>query len=1096
MCARSDVRRRFAGVPTARACCYATALVLLLALATSASAQITSGTILGTVTDASGGVLAGVSVSAVNIETGLARSVTTDVTGAFSLANLPIGRYQLKVELNGFKTKVVGPLTLIVDQRLRTDVALELGTLAETVEIRGGATLLQTDQPDVNQIVQEREIKQLPLNGRDFFSLLMLSNGVQDTSNDQGGATTNVTFSINGLRPESNSVTLDGVQMSSVRESDVDLRPNVDAISEFKVLTSSFSAEYGHTGGGVISIQSKAGTNRYHGSLFEFLRNDAFNAANYFRNPVNPEKAPLKQNQFGGTIGGPIRKDRTFFFADYQGQTLRKINEAFANVPEEPFRRGDFSSILSDNVVYDPQTGLPFPGNVIPKERWSQFGWSILNAAALPNLENNPLGNYFVRQPQSVDQHEWGLRLDHVLSASDNIFGRFRMSNLHLDTADALARPDGPMPGVSMEVADDGRGIQQGGIHDDRNYNAAFSHNHLFGGKLVNEARAGFHRYELDVLAHAFGKNLAEANGLHGVNVDENSSGLPVFYLNAYTSLGGDDFKPLYFRETFWQFNDTLTWNLRGHSLKFGAEYRRRSEDNYYALFPAAAFYFYPMRTTNYTFVGSHELAEVLLGLPFLSWHGRRFSPPLLRDNQYSAFVQDDWKLTDSLTVNAGVRYEYYTPLFSPTNEVSMFDIDKAQIVIADQGGESRYIINPDRNNFAPRVGFAYKVNDKTTLRGGFGMFFTPENAARDDIKFNPPFYRQYQVFDGWTFDELPPPFVDPGSYPTGYQTYNVDRRFQRGYSRQYNVAVQRELPGGLLAEAAYVHTEGDKLPFSVNINQPRPDGTPAPFPDLGQVGLVQALGNSSYHSGQFKLERRLSQGLFVLATYTWSKSIDTLTSPSRGAGGVQNIFDPAANRGLSDWDVPHRFALSYVWELPFGEGRKWGNDASSVALAVLGNWQMTGIFAARSGSPATVTVGSPIPGGDARPNLLHDPNLSSSERSPDRWFDTTAFSPNYAADGVTLLAGDAGRNIVRGPGYVNLDLGLIKFLPFKGDRRLQFRAEVFNLTNTPHFANPVVRMKDPAFGRITHTRNQINFGSTATSYANRMIQFALKMEF
>jgi hypothetical protein len=350
-------------------------------------------------------------------------------------------------------------------------------------------------------------------------------------------------------------------------------------------------------------------------------------------------------------------------------------------------------------------------------------------------------------------------------------------------------------------------------------------------------------------------------------------------------------------------------------------------------------------------------------------------------------------------------------------------------------------------------------------------------------------------VFDGWTFDELPPPFVDPGAFPTGYQTYNIDRGFQRGYSHQYNVAVQREIPGGFLVEAAYVGSQGNNLPFSVNINQARADGTPAPFPDLGNVGVVQALGDSSYHSGQFKVERRFSQGVFVLATYTWSKSIDTLTSPTRGAGGVQNVFDPQENRGLSDWHVPHRFALSYVWELPYGKDRRWGSSAGPLTQAIFGDWQMTGIFAARSGTPANVTVGSPIPGGDARPNLLHDPNLPGSERTPERWFDTTAFEANRASDG-SLLPGNAGRNIIRGPGYVNLDLGLIKFIPIGNEMRLQFRTEIFNLTNTPHFANPVVRMSDPAFGRITHTRNPINFGSTATTYTNRMIQFAVKLEF
>ena len=304
------------------------ALALMLLAAVGLEAQSTTGTLLGTVLDSGGGALVGATVTATQRDTGLTRTGTTDARGAYNFAYMPLGRYQLKVEGDGFKTRLVGPLTLVVDQKLRTDIMLELGSVQETLEVSGAATLLQTDQPDVNQIVQEKEIRALPLNGRDFFSLLLLSNGVQDTSNDQGGATTNVTFSVNGIRPEANSVTLDGVQMASVRESDVDLRPNVDAISEFKVLTSVFSAEYGHTAGGVISIQTKSGTNAFHGSAFEFHRNDALNAANYFENPVDPQKAPLKQNQFGFTLGGPLRKDRTFFFVDYQGQTVRRVTEA------------------------------------------------------------------------------------------------------------------------------------------------------------------------------------------------------------------------------------------------------------------------------------------------------------------------------------------------------------------------------------------------------------------------------------------------------------------------------------------------------------------------------------------------------------------------------------------------------------------------------------------------------------------------------------------------------------------------------------------------------------------------------------------------
>jgi outer membrane receptor protein involved in Fe transport len=1076
------------------------AAVLALLAATGLHAQSTTGTLLGTVLDSAGGVLTGASVTATQRDTGFTRSGTTDAAGAYTFANMPLGRYDIKAERDGFKAKIVGPVTLVVDQRLRTDIVLELGRVQETVEVAGTATLLQTDQPDVNQIVQEKEIKALPLNGRDFFSLLLLSNGIQDTSNDQGGATTNVTFSVNGMRPEANSVTLDGVQMASVRESDVDLRPNVDAISEFKVLTSVFSAEYGHTAGGVISIQTKSGTNAFHGSAFEFHRNDALNAANYFRNPVNPDKAPLKQHQFGLTLGGPLRKDRTFFFVDYQGQTVRKVTEAFARVPEEPFRRGDFSALLPGTVIYDPATGgnQPFPNNIIPPERWDRFGWTLLNMVDLPNLPADyPLGNYFVRQQHRIDGHEGGFRIDHVFSAADHVFVRFRMNNSQLFTADALSRPDGPLPGIALGVNDDSRGIVQGGIHDDRNYNAVASHVHLFGSRLVNEARIGFHRYELDVESNAHGRNLAEASGLRGVNRDELSSGLPMLYLDGYyTNFGGDDWKPLYFRDTFWQFNDTLTWTAGRHTLKLGAEYRRRTEDNYFTVFPAGAFYV-GIYATSYqlSWWQGHELASLLLGRPSFGYLGRRFGNHVLQDRQYAGFVQDDWKVSDKLTLNLGLRYDYNTPFFSPTNELSMFDLEQRRLLIAGQDGVSRYIVEPDRNNFAPRLGAAYQVNAKTTLRGGFGLFYTPETAKRDEVRHNPPFYRQATFYDQWQFsDPVPPALPEPGPYPTGYDTLTVDKELQTGYSLQYSAAVQRELPGGVLFEAAYVGSQAHKLPFVVNVNQARPDGTPAPFPGIGRVQVIRAIGDSSYHSGQFKLEKRFSEGLFLLGSYTWSRSIDTVSSAlfsSSVTGGVQNVFDVKQNRGPSDWDVPHRFSLSYVWELPYGKDDR----SSGVLKALFGNWQVSGLFVARSGMPGTVTVGNPLPGGDARPNLLRDPNLPGSERSVDRWFDTTAFVANRAPDG-TLLAGDAGRNIIRGPGYVNLDMGLIKFIPVKNDVRLQLRVEAFNLTNTPHFAMPVLRMSDPAFGRITHTRNSTNFGSTATSFANRMIQLAVKLEF
>src|SRR5207245_4178554 len=345
--------------------------------------------------------------------------------------------------------------------------------------------------------------------------------------------------------------------------------------------------------------------------------------------------------------------------------------------------------------------------------------------------------------------------------------------------------------------------------------------------------------------------------------------------------------------------------------------------------------------------------------------------------------------------------------------------------------------------------------NKKTPLRTGFGVFYSPETAKRDDVRHNPPFYRQATFYDQWKFsDPAPPPLPDSGPYPTGYDVKTVDKDLKTGYSLQYSLAVQRELPGGVLFEAAYVGSQGHRLPFVANGNQARPDGTPAPFPGIGKVLDIRAIGDSSYNSAQYKPEKRFGEGLFLLGTYTWSKSLDTVSSAmfdSQFTGGVQNIFDVKLNRGPSDWDVPHRFSLSYVYDLPYGKRGRSGGDRGLVK-ALCGHWQLSGLFVARSGMPGTVTVGSSIPGGDARPDLLHDPNLPGSERSVDHWFDTSAFVAHLAPDGRTLLAGNAGRNIVRGPAYVNLDVGVIKFIPIKNDMRVQLRVEAFNLTNTPHF--------------------------------------------
>ena len=898
---QSQIARKFAML--------AAAISLSMLLAQTVAAQFTSGTILGTVTDPSGAAIPGASVVATNQDNGFVRSTTTDAAGNYVLANMPLGRYKVKVEAANFKTGVSSPFTLVVDQKQRSDFKLDLGTVTQVVEVTGvGATLLQTEAPDMNQIVQDKEIRGLPLNGRDFLSLLLLSNGLQDTSNDQGGATTNVTFAVNGMRPEANSVTLDGIEMSTIREQDVDMRPNIDAISEFKVLTSSYSAEYGHTAGGVISIQTKSGTNAFHGNVYEFFRNDALNAPNFFSMPADPRvpksgqnqvvKAPLKLNMFGGTLGGPLQKNKTFFFADYQGYRVHKLNEAFAVVPPEAYRQGDFSSLIPDPSKYsiwDPSTGWGIfdpatgstelfrdpsratPGNpeglnIIPLDRMHPLGYALMNSYPIPNLSNFQRGNYFIRQTSQAGTDEAGLRIDRTFSSKNNFFVRYRWNDTLGNSAGPLARLDGPMPGIGLDTGVDERGIVGGGLSRDRNNNLAVSDVHIVSPTVVNEARFGFAFYRLDATALAQGMNLAQKFGLQGVNVDKYSSGLPIIYMSNYTNVGGDDWKPLYFRERSYQLNDNLTIMRGRHAVKTGFEYRPRSQNNWYTLFPQSAWWAGNDFTSysQWWWNSGMDVADLLIGMPSMGFNGRRFGSPILKDRGYSAFVQDDLKVTDRLTLNLGIRYEYVTPFFSPTNEISIFVPEQNKLLFAGKDGMSRYIVQPDRNNWAPRVGLAYKLRPKTTLRAGFGVFFDPENAKRDDVKFNPPSYRNYTTWDTWNFwTPEPPPFLDPGSYPTGYDTDSVALNLRTGYSEQYNFALQHELPWGILLEAAYVGAQAHKLPYVFNYNPKAEKDSTRPISDLGDVNLVTNVGDMVYHSGQFKLERRFGKGLFFLTSYT-----------------------------------------------------------------------------------------------------------------------------------------------------------------------------------------------------------------------------------
>lgn len=1097
-----------------RMCTLATVGLLAQTFTAEAWGQATSGNISGRVTDASGAALPGVTVTVMSEGTGVGRETTTSAEGEYVLANLAPDVYSMTALVEGFKGAKRSGLTLRVDQQLRIDFTLEVGDFTEVVDVAAQSPLLQTRSAATGEVIEQRQIQDLPLLGRNFLELTRLTAG---TTAGQGGNT--VDLSVNGQREFGNSVLVDGVEVTGNRSNDAEVRPSIDAVQEFKIATSAYAPEFGRAAGGVIAIQTRSGTNEIHGSLSEFYRPKQTAARSFF----STEEPALNHHNFGGTIGGPVRRTRTFFFAAYEGSRHKNRFAYLESVPPRDQIRILPNGDVDLSGLVDPVTGrmIPifdpayfainfvpqqFPGNIIPASRVSPAGLAVLRqlfpAPNRPGTNNGWLSNFAVNQAFAQDVDTFDGRLDHVVRDSDRLAVVSHSSAAESTTGDRFA---GAIP------IEGGGDADSGDRTESWNHSMSATWTHVFRRAWVAETRAAYSHFRFDQFSIVPTGGLADQLGFGNVHIPgiEATDGLPVVVLGFGGSTGGSTFKPLRVLDRNLQLASSLTAQVDRHEVKLGVDVRRLSTRADFSLFPTGFFFFGgpgQSLTADPSFAyfdpeafysnGGSDIADLLVGLPASVTRGLQFTSPTTRSWEGHIYAQDVWRATSRLTLIYGARYEYQAPFAEAHDLSANFDPASLSMLIAGRGSNSSALVKPDRNNLAPRVGFAWQLTDRDVLRGGWGLFFTPENDGRADVLTkNYPFAIREDTFNS-VFEGLPFTYtldsgiprestidIPPGEAIPIEQIPNarnqafffVDPSIRTGRAQLFNVVLQHELSPNLTAEVGYVGSIGRDMPYGVgnlNVNDRL-------SPGAGRIEAQFALGESEYHSLQAKVTRRFSDGLSLLGAYTLGKAFDNGPAPfnlGRNNQAPQDPFNLDAEWGPAANDIRHNFVGSFLYELPF-----WRTVTGP--RAALGGWQVNGILNMRSGLPFNVIRNgdNPVAPG-LRPNLVGDPDLPRSDRTLTRYFNTAAFSQQGLGPNEP---GNAGRNILRGPGYINLDLSLFKTFRLTDAVSAQVRVEAFNLTNTPHFANPNAELSQGNFGTITNTIGN-----------SRIMQFAVRVFF
>jgi hypothetical protein len=1047
----------------------------------SAHGQTHRGSIRGTLTDSSPTPISNVAIKVVQTETNESRIARTGDQGEFTVSALPPGTYRIEVEQTGYK-KYSRLATLQVNQQLRLDVSLEVGPINEELIVTAPETALRKDSSVLGTVIENRQITNLPLDGRNFLELALLVPGATPAA--QGSASSvrgDFAFSVNGAREDSNSFLLDGVYDFDPKLNSVGVNPPVDAIREFELLTSTYDASFGRNVGAQVNVVLKSGSNSLHGAAYEFFRNGALDARNFFA-PADQPAPKYQRNQFGFALGGPVVKNRTFFFVDYEGSRVREGITRVTNVPTLAERNGDFSQSLFRAPInpFTPPTFTPpppFTGNKIPDLFINPIGRAIAALYPLPN-RNVPFEN-FVSSPTLRDRNDhFDVRLEHALSKSSELAARYSFADR--DLFEPFTGPNFPaVPGFGDNVPRRGQ-------------NFLISETHVLSAALVNEARFAFSRVAAAVLQENSGTSINKQVGLPELSKNPRDFGLSFTTITGFSPLGDEYNNPQQSATNMFQVLDGASYARGKHLLKFGFDFRAVRQ-NAFRDVQSRGFLTFSSQVP----ITGNALADLLLGLPAVTGGARLDNAQHLRTESYGFYVNDSFRIRRNLTISAGLRYEYNSPPVDAFDRANLYDPATHSLTAVGTNGIPRSGYASDKNNWAPRVGLAWTLGSKgnTVLRTGYGVYYDQSSLAPSEgLYFNSPFF-DFNLF--FSLPGLPLTLNDPFPsffpVPLPHSAFGFQRDLRTAYSQQWNVSLQQALGKSRVLEVAYVGSKGTKLITARDINQPRPSPAqfnPRPVPQFDDITFEESSANSNYNSLQVRFQQRLDFGLSILSSYTWSKSIDNASSFFSSAGDPnfpQDSFNTAGERGRSNFDVRHRLSLSYGYDFPCGKSRTFIAN-SGLLSALLSGWQTFGIVSLQSGRPFTVALLSDIDnsntgrstlgfGANDRPNVVGAAELSS--RTPDRWFNTSAFA--FAAFGTF---GNAGRNILDGPGFANFNASLLKRTKLREGLDLQLRAEAFNLFNHPNFDLPDNFLGSPTFGRI------LSAGSP------RHIQFGLKLFF
>jgi carboxypeptidase family protein/TonB-dependent receptor-like protein len=1071
-------------IPIERATRFAVWLsVQLLVFVISIQAQVGNGSIAGQVTDSTHASVPNATVRLTNNGTAVTREVQSDSSGIYSFPIVPPGLYTIRAELTGFQTVEVTNLEVQVAQQIKRDFELVLGKTATSLEVKATAPVLEQRSAEIGQVISPKEVVELPLNGRNYFDLARLTPGVTELA----GSSQSTGLAINGQRANQISFFFDGVDTRTETSGRPAFTPSIEAIQEFKVQENNFAAEYGRNPS-AINLSLKPGANDYHGSLFEFLRNNALDARSFFSQRVDP----LRRNQFGGVISGPIKRNKTFFMGNYEGLRTRRASTLYLTVPSEAQRAGNFSggATIYDPATYSSSTGKrqAFAGNVIPTSRFGQIALGALQYYPQPNTSGGAF-NYITRVSTVADSDQGHGRIDHTFSDTDSIFGRYSYS-----TSPNLSPGGLPYTGSNEYTKASSVTVQE---------------IHIFTPTQVNQFRVAWTFFDDNLTFPTLDQNVTRTQfGLLNLDPPSTANGVPQTIVPGLTIIGANPFQPGGQRENIYSLADDFSWTRGKHNWKFGFDGRYYRPASRVQQTPNGIITFANQFTNQPGVAGTgNAIADFLLGTPNnirATQLAESNGLVSLKYYYYGFYGQDEIRLRPNLVMNIGLRYEYQTPYKERYGDLASLDLANTRMIKQDDGIGT--LNRPDRNNFAPRLGIAYTLTPKTVIRTGAGVFFgSPRGSEFGSFQLSPPFVIDTTLNSSALVPDLigrafPVPVVRTPSgqiaLSSNTNVFVLDQNFRTNYTYEWNFSIQRELAANWLLETAYVGNSAHKLTSRDLPNQAYLDVDPTrptsitsrrPNPNIGDVSLVQSLDNSNYHSLTVKLNKRYSNGLSIIGGYTYSKAMGIGGALFGDQSRTQDERNRAAEYAPLEFNQKHRVTLAWVYELPFGRAKLVGGNLHGPAGALVSGWSFQGNFTTHSGFPLTPvsSVSSNVGRQDMnRADRSCDGNLPSDQQSVNGWFQTSCFA-NHAFGRF----GTSGNGVIVGPGLTTVDLAALKNtairLPGREPGNLQFRAEFFNAFNHAAFNDPNMTAGTAQFGLIRSTR--VN---------GREIQLALKFLF